>query len=893
MNLTVCSKAAVALPKWLPFLLGAVLLCTIDASAQAQGLLDETFNATAFFADKFFLTINDIALQTDGKILVVGTWTGTGPMSQDHIVRLNPDGSADTSFRVDARGVINTVVVQPDGRILLGAVQTNFGGITGTSGFVRLNVDGTIDTSFNSNLNGVQAIALQPDGKIVVAGSSVIAGVNRVRVHRLNPNGTLDPAFAPTNNLPGQSGISSVRSIALQSDGKILVVGAFTQISGGARKNLARLNPDGTLDTGFNPAGCVLGTTPTPCVDGEVTRVAVQPDGKILVGGRVLSFTGRPYLARLNLDGSLDASFLPFTSFTSINTTVEDMVIQPNGKIVVAGAALLPAVGIVYHPFRLNPDGSVDHSFNPNVGAGLAVALQPDGKILVGNVNPTLVPRTGIARLLSGEATVPPPVDLVDSDADGLPNGWETQFGLNPNSASGNDGATGDMDGDGVTNISEYQAGTDPTLSNLWILPEGATGFFTERIAVANPGTDAATFTVAFLPESGSSVTQTYTLAAQSRTTITVNEVPGLSSAAVSAVLSATRGGIVAERTMLWDARDGSHYGGHTGKAIAQARTTWYLAEGEASFFDTYILLANASSSAATVTLSFLLENGNTITDTRTVPANARVTVYTNDVAGLRGNAFSTTITSSIPITVERAMYFGNAVRLFNGGHGSAAVEAPATSWFVAEGRTGPFFDVYLLLANPGTVAANVTIRFLKPGGVVVTQTRTLNPTSRTTIHVDSVPGLADTDVSASITSDQPIIVERAMYWPDPFTNWYEAHNSAGVTATGTRWALAEGEIGGSLSFETYILLANPGSADATVTLTFLRTSGTNLTLTRTVTANSRLTIAAVEAGLTAGEQFGVLIDSTQPIAVERAMYWNGDGQFWGAGTNETGVRIR
>ena len=93
-----------------------------------------------------------------------------------------------------------------------------------------------------------------------------------------------------------------------------------------------------------------------------------------------------------------------------------------------------------------------------------------------------------------------------------------------------------------------------------------------------------------------------------------------------------------------------------------------------------------------------------------------------------------------------------------------------------------------------------------------------------------------DTDVSASITSDQPIAVERAMYWPDPFTSWYEAHDSAGVTQTGTHWALAEGEVGGPLGFETYILLANPSTTDATVTLSFLRAGGAApLSLTRTV----------------------------------------------------------
>ena len=472
-----------------------------------------------------------------------------------------------------------------------------------------------------------------------------------------------------------------------------------------------------------------------------------------------------------------------------------------------------------------------------------------------------------------------------DSDGDGLPDAWESKYGVTSASA--------DEDSDGLNNSAEFNAGTNPRIPNTWNLPEGATGFFLERIAVANPDTDESQISVTFLREAGSPIVQNYTIPGQSRATITVNDVPGLSSSAVSAVVNTTRGGVVVERTMLWNAQDGSFYGGHTGKAIQTARTQWYLAEGEASFFETYILFANANSGAATVTAQYLLESGAVITRTYTVNANARLTVRTNDIPGVAGNAFSTTITSNIPIAVERAMYFSTGGRLFNGGHEAAAVAAPATSWFVAEGRTGPFFDMYLLLANPGTVPANATVTFLTPSGSPVVITRTLGPTSRTTIHVDGVPGLTDTDVSASITANQPIIVERAMYWPDPFTNWYEAHNSAGATSTGIQWALAEGEVGGPLGFETYILFANPGSSPASVTLTLLRASGAPITSTFVVPANARVTRSAGEFGLASGERFGVLIDASQPIAVERAMYWNGGGQFWGGGTNETAVRLR
>ena len=310
--------------------------------------------------------------------------------------------------------------------------------------------------------------------------------------------------------------------------------------------------------------------------------------------------------------------------------------------------------------------------------------------------------------------------------------------------------------------------------------------------------------------------------------------------------------------------------------------------------FDTYILFANANTSPATVTATFLLESGAPVVRNYTVPAKARLTVYANAIPGVTGKAFSTSVASSIPITVERAMYFGSTPgRLWEGGHESAAVDAPSTSWFVAEGRTGSLFDMYLLLANPGATATVATVRYLLPGGAVVQRTYALPATSRKTIWVDGEPGLADTDVSAQITAPLPIVVERALYWPDPYPNWYEAHNSAGVTTTGIEWALAEGEHGGSQSFQSYVLLANPGDVDALVTLRILRASSSPTVVNRLVPAHSRETVPSSEFGLSSGEKFGVRINSDQPIVVERAMYWNAGGQFWAAGTNETGVKIR
>ena len=149
--------------------------------------------------------------------------------------------------------------------------------------------------------------------------------------------------------------------------------------------------------------------------------------------------------------------------------------------------------------------------------------------------------------------------------------------------------------------------------------------------------------------------------------------------------------------------------------------------------------------------------------------------------------------------------------------------------------------------------------------------------------------------VATRVSASTPIVVERAQYWPGGFDTWYEAHNSPGVTATGTRWGLAEGRVGGASQFATYILLANPGNTTANVTITFLRESGASFTRNFSVAPTSRVNVAAGPLGDVPelnNENFGALIVSDQPIAVERAMYSNWGGQFWAAGTNATATAL-
>jgi hypothetical protein len=442
-------------------------------------------------------------------------------------------------------------------------------------------------------------------------------------------------------------------------------------------------------------------------------------------------------------------------------------------------------------------------------------------------------------------------------------------------------------------------------------LAEGSTAnLFDLDVLVANPTTQPAPVKLTFLSDGGRVDTLADTLPPVSRRTYGIGRthMPELSSSGgVSTIVESTQGvPLAVERTMFWN--KSQQYGGHGGTAVAQPEKRWYFAEGSQGFFDTFVLLANSGNTKANVTLTFLLDGDglDPVVLPREVAPQSRVTVWAIEDERLIDRSFAIVVDADVPIIAERAMYFGQRF-VWPGGHESAGVPALATRWFHAEGATGPTFDEYILVGNPNDADAVLTFTFLlRDGGPPIVGKATVAKQSRFTLNVEyaalildrisdaDAQRLLDAEVSVQVESTEPVVSERAMYWPGGPAQWTEAHNSFGSTETGTAWALAEGRIGGPRGFATYILLANPSSETATVRVTFLKPDGSAAApVVKSVPPNARENVDPGE--MPAGE-FGALVESTNgvPIVVERAMYWTPvGGPFWGGGTNATAVRLR
>jgi uncharacterized delta-60 repeat protein len=378
-----------------------LLMPTGGAVSTRAGDLDPTFDGDGKLTTDFGgrEEAHGVAVQADGKVVAVGSTTTYDPVlfAQDFaLARYTADGSLDPGF--GSGGKVRTdfgslefgdgLAIQADGKIVVAGGR--YGGSSLDFALARYNLDGSLDSSFGTggkvvtDLQGTDSangLAIQPDGKIVAFGQTSGAGYPDFAVARYNPNGTLDAGFGGGLGYvvtPFTSSYDTANSAVIQPDGKIVAAG----FADGRNFALARYNPDGSLDGSFGVGGKV--ETQDPAAAGAWS-VALQPDGKLIVAGGIV--------ARYNSNGSLDPSFGSNGKVALAgNPFARIVLVQPDRKLVIAGTLTVPAGGD-FLVARLKPNGLVDTTFG-EVGQTktdfqsnsddvvYAAALQPDRRLV-------------------------------------------------------------------------------------------------------------------------------------------------------------------------------------------------------------------------------------------------------------------------------------------------------------------------------------------------------------------------------------------------------------------------------------------------------------------------------------------------------------------------------
>lgn len=326
---------------------------TATVLACSLGMAYGAVYAPDTFASGGGTNLETMVMVKDGssRVVIGGLFNAVeGQAGYQGVARFNIDDSLDTSFKVATNQFVKAIAVQPDGKLLIGgaftAVQpTGAASFTTFWGIARLNADGTLDSSFQAAPagsvkanNNVRGIALQPDGKIIIGGYfNRIDGAIANYVARLNADGTLDPTFDV-----GTGPNSTIEDVKLQADGKIIIAGSFTAVQGTNIRGVARLNADGSLDTSFVP-NASNPMAPNGSHDGlfPVYQIAIQADDKIVVNGGPLSFAGEVHrgVVRLNTNGTPDSNFKPFINDWGAAVALQD--IGGEQKIVVGGSFTL------------------------------------------------------------------------------------------------------------------------------------------------------------------------------------------------------------------------------------------------------------------------------------------------------------------------------------------------------------------------------------------------------------------------------------------------------------------------------------------------------------------------------------------------------------------------
>ncbi len=356
-----------------------VLWAPITTNASQTIEIDTQF--TRNMGTAFNDTVLDISLQNDGNIVAAGYFTAYNGHTQNHITQLNPDGSIDLEF-ASTTGAgfdlgVSSIAIQPNSQIIVGGYFTSYNGRT-QNHITRINTNGSIDDMFASTTGAgfdgsVQKLLVQTDGKIVVLGNFTnYNGVPVANIARLNSDGTIDAVFASSTGSGFDSGPTNM---IIEPDGQIVVVGYFTSCNGRPQNYITRLNSDGTIDESF---ATNIGTG----FDVEPSSIVLEPNGKVVLNGYFSTFDGiqRDLIVRLNENGTLDQSFEGHTN---------DLV-EPLHPAIYAGDGVLALGGFnaSNNVLKIGGNGQIETNFAISSGVGIDspaidMVRQSDGKLVV------------------------------------------------------------------------------------------------------------------------------------------------------------------------------------------------------------------------------------------------------------------------------------------------------------------------------------------------------------------------------------------------------------------------------------------------------------------------------------------------------------------------------
>lgn len=461
------------------------------ARVSADGVADPSWTEAVMTGSH----IRDLAIQADGKVVVVGDFTQVNGATHYGVARLNTDGTLDASYSPNPNTAVSrAVVLQSDGKAIITGWFSSFGGVVRPT-IARLNTDGTLDTSFGVGGTAIQtggvalgaaALAIQANGKIIIGGDFTAArGVSVNALARLNADGSLDNTFSAS----APAG-ADVESIAIDGSGNLLVGGTFATMAGRGTVNIARLGPNGGGDATWALGG----------PDASVDAIGIDVNGRVVAGGSFLNVSSAPatHLARFTTAGVRDASF---TAAATINNPVMDLEVQPTANVVIGGAfSAIPklaridggatAPGAPTGISAVAGDGSATVSWTAPADAGGIPVTSYTVTGLPGGTCTTATTSCTITGLTAGTpyTFVVKAVNAVGSSTPSGPSTPVIPTGTGGSAASG--GAGGAGGGTGAT----APAGATPTMASLatrWRVRGGrATATITPR-----PGATSYVFT--------------------------------------------------------------------------------------------------------------------------------------------------------------------------------------------------------------------------------------------------------------------------------------------------------------------------------------------------------------------------------------------------------------